>query len=141
MMTVLVIIGLMSSAVILTFPHEKPALEQQSDALLREINIMAQTSLISGTPSALGLSENSFAFMHFKDGQWQSPQETTFPGNIKATFSGEASEIKLSDELQPLVLFEPNGLSTPFTLTLSDGNMKTVFESTGNGRVVRSVKS
>jgi hypothetical protein len=138
MMTVLVIIGLMSSAVILTLPENKSQLELQSTALLRDVNIMAQSSLISGVPTALGLSKDGYAIMRFENGEWASKPGTEFANGIQPEFSGEVSEIKLSDKVLPLVLFEPNGLSTPFTLTLSDGQSVSVFESIGDGRVIRS---
>lgn len=137
MMTVLVIIGLMSSAVILTLPQNKPAIDTQSETLLRGVNVMAQSSLISGTPSALGLSENQYAFMEYIDGEWEAPVSIDFTNGVRAVLQKDGADIKLSDDIQPLIMFEANGLSTPFSLTLSDSENTATLRSVGDGRVMR----
>lgn len=136
MMTVLVIVGLMSSAVILTLPPTKPALEMQAEIFLKDANALSQTSLISGRPQALGLSHNGYALMSFETGQWETIRQVDFTGAIEPKLIREDMPMKLSGDIVPLVLFEATGLSTPFELTLSDGDRRTRLQSQGDGRVV-----
>lgn len=134
-MTVLVIIGLMSSAVILTMPGNKPQLIVQSDALIAEVNALAQSSLITGRPKALGLSQDAYALMSFENGRWEVLTQTKFPSEVHLVLEREDVSVKLPATLLPLIVFEPTGLSTAFDLTLSDTERSMTLQSAGNGRV------
>lgn len=135
-MTVLVIIGLMSSVVILTLPKEKPAVESFAENLVRETNAAAQASLLSGRPSALGLSEDRFAILSFSQGEWKTVREQDWPPRIDVKYSNETREVDLPKDLTPFVIFEPIGLSTVFALRLNDGSHTVTLQSQGDGKVL-----
>lgn len=130
------IIGLVSSTVILTLPGKTPAVEAFAKQLAQETNIMAQDSLLTGTPAALGVSENGYALMTFENNIWETRGERPAPDGVNLTFEKETTKIKLTDGITPLAIFEPIGQATVFVLTISDFDRTFRLESRGDGRVV-----
>ncbi len=134
-LTVLVIIGLMASAVVMTLPREKPAIYAQSEALVTVLNGAAQNSLITGRPHALAMSKTAFAIYDFQDGEWLEVKSLPRPDGVKAELRKNNLAIKLTDDLVPVAVFEPTGLATPFELVLSDFDREEILVSSGDGRV------
>ncbi len=136
-LTVLVIIGLMASAVVMTLPREKPAIYAQSEALLTSLNGAAQNSLITGRPHALAMSKSAFAIYDFENGEWVELRQIERPEGLRAELRKNDVLVKLTDELVPVAVFEPTGLTTPFVLTLSDLEREETLISSGNGRITK----
>ena len=136
LLTVLVIIGLMTSAVVMTLPREKPAIDAQAQTLTSSLNAASQSSLVTGRPFAFGLSKDQFAVFEFEDGEWVQRQLMDRPDALSVDLRKNDIRIKLSEEIVPVVVFEPTGLSTPFSLTLTQGRRTEVLSSTGDGRVI-----
>lgn len=134
-MTVLVIIGLMSSAVVLTMPRTKPAEEVLSQSLLAELNIAAQDSLITGRSVAVGFSNEGYGFFGFEEEQWVLARNMNWPELIDVSLTKNGRNIDLTDELFPIVVFEPTGLSPSFQLNLTGAERAMCLESHGDGRV------
>ncbi len=132
---VLVIIGLMSSAVVMTFPKNPPASRAVSDALVKQLNHTAQESLMSGAPAAFGLSKTRYSFFGYNGTDWTEASSQKWPESLTLSLSKDGEDIKLTDTAVPLVIFEPTGTSSVFTLTLSDFNGRYVLASKGDGRV------
>ena len=135
-LTVLVIIGLMASAVVMTLPRDKPAIDVQSQALVSSLNAAAQSSLVTGRPHGFGVSKYQFAVFEFADGEWVQIQAMDRPGALSVELKKNDIQIKLSEELAPLVVFEPTGLSTQFELVLTQDRRTETLSSSGNGQVV-----
>ena len=140
-MTVLLIIGLMSSAVILTLPEDKPEIESFAETLVGDLNSAAQESLLSGRPTGLGLSEDTYAILSFNDGEWQTVKELDWPERAYAKFSKDEVNIDLPEDLTPVAIFEPIGQATVFKLTVEKDNNAFQLESKGDGRVTLGVGS
>ena len=136
LLTVLVIIGLMASAVVMTLPRDKPAIDAQSQALASSLNAAAQSSLVTGRPHGFGVSKNQFAIFEFVDAEWVQTQAMDRPGAVSVELKKDDILIKLSEELVPLVVFEPTGLSTPFELVLTQDRRTETLSSSGNGEVI-----
>lgn len=132
---VLVIIGLMSSAVVMTFPKDPPPSRAVSDALVKRLNQTAQDSLLSGSPAAFGLSKTSFSFYSYNGSEWAEASSQKWPQGLTFTLRKAGEDIKLGDSSVPLIIFEPTGVSSVFTLTLSDFDGRYVLSSNGDGRV------
>lgn len=140
MLVVLIIIGLMSSAVILTFPEEKSGVDRQAQTFLREVNAVAQEAIISGQSTALGVSTKAYAFYVYSQDGWIVRSETDWDLEARPAFRHGSNRFDLTDDLAPLIVFEPLGLSEPFALTLSDLSVKEkrpdyTFISKGDGRI------
>lgn len=126
----------MSSAVVLTLPGDKPAEETYAKQLIRGSNAMSQSSLLTGMPSALGLSEDGYALMVFENGTWVVKSEQALPEGVRLTFEREALPVKLSEDIMPAAIFEPSGQATVFSLVLSGPQRRYELISRGDGRVV-----
>lgn len=134
-MTVLAIIGLVSGAVVLTMPRSTPAIEIFTKQLVRETNVMAQSSLLSGVPTALGLSQDQYAMLRYEDGAWVTQRSGDIPEQLGITLEKEGTLVKLSEDIVPLAVFDPTGQATLFTLRLTDYERTFVLESQGDGRI------
>lgn len=135
-MAVMVIIGLMTSAVVLTLPKDKAVVNVYAEDLVRDINGAAQASLLSGKMAALGVSEKAYAIYAYEDDAWVSKREGDWPDGVFVTFEKDKAELQLTEEIVPLALFEPTGQSTVFDLTLRNHDKVLKLSSQGDGRVV-----
>lgn len=135
-MTVLVVIGLISGAVILMRPPDTPAAKIIADMMLKETNAAAQSSLLTGETMALGLSETSYGVMRYREGEWQAVDSRRLPETVRLSMEKEGSSVKLSEDIVPLGLFEPTGTATPFTVKISGLDTAYTLNSAGDGRLV-----
>ncbi|WP_371395726.1 GspH/FimT family pseudopilin [Fretibacter rubidus] len=135
LLTVLVIIGLMSSAVVMTLPRDKPAVIAAATTLHTELNMAAQTSLLSGQVTALSLSKDGYHFQTASGDDWTATAAKPWPSNIRIEFARAEQSIDLPQQALPLVLFDPTGGGTAFRLTLSDMDNDMVLTGSGDGTV------
>ena len=121
-MTVLVIIGVMSAAVVLSLNVTGPDEENAADKFVFRINQVAKDSIYSGKPNALSLSEEGLHLMSFSKNEWAIVHGVTLPERFKATLEIDDEVIRdLPEEPAPLILFEPTGEITDFTLSIDGG--------------------
>lgn len=135
-MLVLVIIGLMSSAVVMSLPKDPPASRSVSEGLLKRFNQAAQTGLLSGETRAFGASKTALVSYSYDGTDWIAADRLNWPDNLRVSLEKDGQDIKLTGETQPLIVFEPTGSSSVFTLTLSDFEGRYVLSSKGDGRVL-----
>ena len=140
-LTVMVIIGLMSSAVVMTLPRDKPAAVTAATALNNELNMAAQNSLLSGQMAALALSKNGYGIQMASGDEWTTIARRSWPDNVRVDFTRGGQSVDLPEDALPLVLFEPTGLGTVFTLTLSDTAVDVVLRGPGDGTVTMASRS
>jgi len=135
MMAVLFIIALMTTVVLLRAPGKPPELESQAREILQQIRIVSQDSIISGKTQAFGLYEDAYVFFEFDEGEWIIRSETDWPDDVTIEFYREELKVEIPDEPVPMVVFEPLGLSTPFSLELESDDTRLRFISEGDGHV------
>ncbi len=135
MMAVLFIIALMTSVVLMSARGEDPEIEQKAKVLIRQFDQLGQDSIVSGRPQAFGLTEDFYVFYEYTEGEWAVTSETDWPEDASIQFFREDIEIDLPEDPIPLVLFEPLGLSTPFTLEIAGDEGTIILEGEGDGRV------
>lgn len=134
-LTVLVIIGLMSSVVIMSLPSPKPAAVEVSDRLIQELNRAAQAGLIGGDTVAFGASKEGYEIYRFVGETWVSEQTGHWDDLRRVELSVEGLEIELGEQAVPLVIFEPSGVAIPFELALHDNDLSRTLIGDGSGRV------
>lgn len=125
----------MTGIVVLSAPKSKPPAKTQAEMMLREFAQASEDSIVTGQSQAFGLYEEAYVFFEFVDGEWRIKSETSWPENLDVSFFKEDIELDIPEEPLPLVVFEPVGLSTPFSLWLEDGDATVIFSSAGDGRV------
>ena len=135
-LSVLVIIGLMSSVVVLAIPTPKSALETQAPKLAKQLNALAQEGIISGQVTAAGFSGEGYTLYGYEREEWIVLHEQDWDEPYRLTLKRNDTQLAVPEELVPLITFSPNGLSTIFELSLSDGERGFTLEDSGNGRVL-----
>jgi len=135
MMAVLLIISLMTGVVLLSAPRGDSSGKSRGQDMLRALIQASEDSIVTGQPQAFGLSDEAFLFYEFADGEWTVKTETEWPKDLTVSFYKDDVEIDIPDEPVPLVIFEPIGLSTPFSLWLEDDDFTMIFSSPGDGRI------
>lgn len=136
LLTVLVIIGLMSSAVVMTLPREKSAVLIEAKTLHRSLNIAAQESLLSGHTHALAVSETGYEIREAFGDSWTVQRQSDWPDGTRVDFTRNEARLDLPKTFVPLVMFEPTGGATIFEMTLSDLDHTITLESRGDGKVM-----
>ena len=134
-LSVLVVIGLMSSVVILSIEPPKSELDKQVERLSVELNALAQDGLISGSVTAAGFSEDGYALYAFENSEWMERASADWQDSYRMTLTRASAKLDMPKEADPIILFQPTGLSTPFEFTLSDRDMKYTLKTEGDGRV------
>lgn len=134
-LSVLVVIGLMSSVVILSVPKPKSTLDKQASILTGQLNALAQDGLISGSVTAAGFSEEGYALYAFENSEWTEQFSAPWQDSYRMSLTRASAKLDLPKTSDPLIMFQPTGLSTPFELSLSNGELKYVLKAVGDGRV------
>ena len=134
-LSVLVVIGLMSSVVILSVEPPKSALEKQADRLTSQLNALSRDGLISGSVNAAGFSEEGYALYSFENSEWTERISGEWQDSYRLALTRGSVKLDMPKKADPLIMFQPTGLSTPFELTLSDRETKYALKATGDGRV------
>lgn len=134
-LVVLFIIGLMSAAVVLAFPKPKSALEQQAATLASQLNALAQDGLITGSVNAAGFSNDGYALYTFENSEWTERASGEWQDSYRLTFTRASAKLDMPKEKEPIIMFQPTGLSTPFELTLADRDLKFSLKTEGDGRI------
>lgn len=135
MMAVLLIIALMTTVVLLTARRTEPEIEVRAKVLLRQFDLLGQDSIVSGKAQAFGLTEDSYVFYTFSDDEWMVTSENEWPEDATIQFFREDVEVNLPEDPIPLILFDPVGLSTPFTLEIAGDDGTLILTGEGDGRV------
>lgn len=135
MMLVILIIGVMSTAVLLTVPDKKPAVQRFSENLIRDLNLAAQTSLISGQPTGFGLTRDGYIIYSYQDEAWAQRTSKSWPDNVSVRFEKDRRRIELPRKALPIIVFEPTGQSDIFQLSLRQNNLSFDLHSEGDGRI------
>jgi len=141
MMMVLLIIGLMSTAVLLNIPEEKTSAESFRDTLIRDLNLASQNSLISGEPTAFGLTRDGYVIYAFADEAWTQRDQKAWPDNTSIRFEKDFRRLELPREPLPIIVFEPTGQSDIFGLSIRQDNQRFDLHSEGDGRIKRGITS
>lgn len=132
---VLVMIGLLSGVVIMNVPRGKSDVEQQSLHLTKQLNALSQESLISGEIRAFGLSEREFGFYSYDGVEFVLEASEDWADRTQLTFTRNQQSLKIPETINPLIIFEPTKINTPFLLRIQDVTAEFEIRSLGDGRV------
>lgn len=136
LLAVLVIMALMASAVVMSLGPSDGSSHDYSETLVQEFNAASQQSILTGVSSAIGLSEDGYAVMHYTDGEWILLNEREWPDFTRVNFQKDERDIDLSEDLVPLILLSPTGENTAFELNLINQDQDIRLVSQGDGRIM-----
>ena len=86
--------------------------------------------------SAVGFDRDGYVLYEFADDEWQEIVSDDWDDDYRLKYKRAGADLDLPKEIQPSILFQPTGLSTPFELTLSDKDIAYTLLGEGDGRVV-----
>ena len=135
MMMVLLIIGLMSTGVLLVIPDKKPEAQNYVENLVRRLNQAAQNSMISGQPAGLGLTRDGYTLYSYDNEIWAAVHSQDWPENTNLRYEKDNRRLELPKEALPVILFEPTGQSDIFALSLSQADRQFSLYSQGDSRI------
>ena len=135
MMAVLLIIALMTSVVLVSSRQKPSEIEAQGRQILQQFDMLSQDTIVSGQPRAFGLTSDGYVFYEYAENEWRVSSETEWPEDATIQFFREDIEIDLPPEPIPMILFEPLGLSTPFSLEIAGDEGTLILSGEGDGRV------
>ena len=135
-MTVLLIIGLVSGAVVLTLPPPQAPEQVLAATLVRHLNGLAQNSLLADIPAAAGFSRAGYALFTYQEHEWRQSIAGEWPARVSVRFLHDGIALDLPESVKPLVFFEPTGLSSTFTLELQGEKSQFILSSQGDGQVL-----
>lgn len=135
-LTVLVIIGVMSSVVILSMPTPKTELDKQAELMVGTLNKMAQESIINGRVSAAGFDRSGYALYQYTDDGWQEMAADEWDASYRLKYKRYGASLDIPKKAEPSILFQPTGLSTPFELAMSDKDSVYTLVGVGDGRII-----
>jgi len=125
----------MSSVVILSMPTPKSALDKQAERLTSQLNALAQDGLISGSVNAAGFSEDGYSLYTFENSEWTERVKGEWEDSYRLTLTRASAKLDMPKTAEPIIMFQPTGLSTPFELTLSGRDITYALKTEGDGRV------
>lgn len=135
-LAVLIIIGIMSSVVILSIPTPKTALDKQAQVVVGTLNKMAQESIINGRVSAAGFDRSGYVLYEYADDAWQELASDEWDESYRLKYKRIGAALDLPKKAEPSILFQPTGLSTPFELAMSNNDIAYTLIGEGDGRVI-----
>ena len=132
---VLAVLALTMSVVIFNMPTPKSDLEKQAELLTGQLNALAQDGLVSGSVTAAGFSKEGYALYAFENSEWTERVSAEWEDSYRLSLTRTSAKLEMPKTTEPIMVFQPTGLSTPFELTLSDRDMSYTVSTSGDGRV------
>ncbi len=152
MLVVLVIMGLLSSAVVLTLPAGGGSLHDDARALAARAELVAQESIINGVPTGVLIGPEGYAFYRQVAGKWvEWAGERAFRrqvfrtgvvadvkrvGNVGARVGATAPAGITPAKPTPSIVFDPTGIASPFSVSLTEKGEMYVISNNERGEVV-----
>ena len=141
LLAVLVIIGLMSASVVLAM---RPPVETEADyqeVLLGALNQTGKTAIYTGRIHALSASEVGLHLMVYANREWAIQQDFTSETIEIDRLHIEGTRIELPETPTPLILFEPTGEVTDFSLVLSGAAQDVTLSVSETGALIFEKKT
>ena len=140
---VLVILGLSAGLVVLNLPKGPDAFEDATAKFTAQLNLAARDSVIDGRTRGLNITASGYELFNY-DTDWNSAGTTQWDAvdRVKLTVDGEVVDLKAASRLaddapaRPIILFEPTGGVTPFTLSLQGKDGGVSLSPDRRGRII-----
>lgn len=122
LLVVLIIMGMLSAAVVLTLPRQDDTLDAAAQSLAARLHLAGEDSVLSNTMIEVRFGEGGSRFHRWRDGRWQDIAAYSLPGDVTLASPG------------PL-RFDPLGGVEPAMLTLERHGERRFIHIDGQGRV------
>ena len=116
LLVVIVIIGLLSSVVVLTMADPRGRITGDADRFAGRVRAARDSAIVSGRPMALWVSQTGYGFERRQDGTWQAMSE----GPLAATDWSRETQARFEGVSQLRMVFDSIGRADqPLDFTLA----------------------
>lgn len=116
LLVVIVIIGLLSSVVVLTMTDPRGRITGDADRFAGRVRAARDSAIVSGRPMALWVSQTGYGFERRQDGTWQAMSE----GPLAATDWSRETQARFDGVSQLRMVFDSIGRADqPLDFTLA----------------------
>lgn len=143
-LVVLVIMGLLTATVVISWPAGD-TLRKDASALAARATLASQASVMAGVAMGLDVTTAGYAFYRLTDGVWREVEDERAlrrqlwrPGVaplVRREGFGTTDRRAASAARTPTVVFDPTGLMPLFSITLSEGGARIVVTARADGVV------
>ena len=135
LLVVIVIIGLLSSVVVLTMTDPRGRITGDADKFAGRVRAARDSAIVSGRPMALWVSQTGYGFERLQDGSWQAMNE----GPLAATDWSRETQARFDGVSQLRMVFDSIGRADqPLDFTLARDTQHIRVQIDLDGRVKTS---
>jgi hypothetical protein len=137
-MVTLVIIGLMTSAVIMNLPKEENPVLVQGRKIAHQLDKVAQASLVNRQTMGVMIRDKRMDVVRYEPREWKTVQELPYNIALFSSFdfiqNGTKIDLRSAAKLNiPLIRYDVTGLATPFEIRMSgEGSIRLVGKIDGS---------
>lgn len=146
-MVVIVIIGLMSSLVLLNMPASEKTAREQAEELAARLTLAARSAVLSGETVGVTLTSEGYGFLRRRASGWKPYSliadkpwhDWADRSQVRLTLEGEAVKLpRRRPDAAPLLYFTTTGDSPAFSVTLYSGGENATISKDGTGSIMVS---
>ena len=126
LMVVLFIIGLATTAVVLSMPEQGGSVEAEAERFAARAKAARDEAIVNSRPVVLLVDAGGYAFSRRRGGQWQSGERLDW---------AEGTEARTVSAVEGRSRFDSTGLAEPLQLTLRRRGREVAVDISGEGGV------
>lgn len=131
LMVVLLLLGLLSSAIVLTLPREAGRLEAEAALLAARLDAAARRSVIGGETIGVMIDDAGYSLLRLRAGRWTSSGVERHAWSAPVAFVFEPG----GPASGPVLRFDAAGIATAFRLRLERNGERAGLVGDADGRV------
>ncbi len=148
-MIVIVIIGLMSSLVLLNMPASEKTAREQAEELAARLALAARSAVLSGETVGVTMTSDGYGFLRRRATGWEQysliPEKPWMDwvdhSQVRLTLEGEAVKLpSRKADATPILYFTTTGDSPAFSITLFSGGTHAIVSTDRTGAIMVSDK-
>ena len=148
LMVVLVIMGLMSSFVILNLPTGNDDITEEAEHIAARFTLAAREAVLRGETVGIILTRDSYRFMRRSKGSWHAlalipgTQSYEWPERASITLFVEGErqllprEISVGNQAVPRLYYTATSEASPFEITMARGDDTVKIQGTRTGKMI-----
>lgn len=121
LLVVLAVIGLATSAVLLTLPDGEAALHRQADGFGLQLRRAQEEAILGGKAIQVGVDAGGYRFSRQEFGRWQALEQAPF---APRTWAGEVHALLPQRQERIGFRFDPTGAAEPQQVVLARGDAR-----------------
>jgi general secretion pathway protein H len=126
LMAVLVIIGLVATAVVIALPPPGGSVAREAERLAARARAAREAAIVEARPGALRIGPAGYDLSRRRDGQWERLAHFDW---------APETSVEVGGRFEGLSRFDPAGMADPLRIVLRRGGRAAAVEISGDGSV------